>query len=261
MQSDAAKANPNTAFPGTGAGDGAGGPSWYPPLLISADDLGARFLEPALRDEALALMERITPDPYTDYVSAFMREGARRFGPGWRYADIITVLLGLSDVLKPRSYLEIGVRRGRSLCAVASRAPSCHLFGFDMWQAGYAGIENPGPDFVRGELERVGHQGPLTFVNGDSHKTLPEFFARNPEQRFDLITVDGDHSAEGARQDLLDVLPYLAVGGAVVFDDIDHPTHPELLDVWNRTVADNPCFSSWSFRGLGYGVSFALRRF
>ena len=46
-------------------------------------------------------------------------------------------------------------RAGASVCAIASEAPYCAMFLFDLWQAGYAGIDNPGPDFVRGELAYV----------------------------------------------------------------------------------------------------------
>jgi len=53
---------------------------------------------------------------------------------------------------------------------------------------------------------------------------------------FDLITVDGDHSEEGAFDDLLNVIPHLNVGGILVFDDIAHPTHPYLLGVWKKTL-------------------------
>jgi hypothetical protein len=38
---------------------------------------------------------------------------------------------------------------------------------------------------------------------------LPE---RNPSEYFDLVTVDGDHSLEGAKAGLEDVIPHLAVG-------------------------------------------------
>ncbi|CAO3439950.1 class I SAM-dependent methyltransferase [Azospirillum doebereinerae] len=233
---------------------------WYPPLMIAAEELGDRILHPAVRAEALALMERLTPDAYIAYIAAFLREGERRYGANWRYADIVTVLLELARTLRPASYLEIGVRRGRSAAAVAMQAPNCAIVGFDLWQAGYAGIENPGPDFVRDELRRFGHQGTLELVSGDSRRTVPDYLAAHPDAHFDLIVVDGDHSAEGAKQDLFNVLPRLRVGGAIVFDDIDHPAHPELQALWREAVADRPDMSSWQFRGVGYGVAFALRR-
>ncbi|MDX2221366.1 MAG: class I SAM-dependent methyltransferase [Rhodospirillaceae bacterium] len=235
--------------------------AWYPPVMIGADTLGERLTGGDYLAQALALMERLSPDDYTTYLKSFYRGGMARFGATWRYADIVTVLLCLSEALQPRTYLEIGVRRGRSACAVASKSPYAAKFLFDMWMTNYAGMPNPGPALVQDELKRVGHRGAATFIDGDSHQTVPAFFARNADAMIDLITVDGDHSEAGAAQDLRDVLPRLAIGGAVVFDDISHPAHPELNRVWRALVADDERFSAYSYREAGYGVGFAVRKF
>jgi predicted O-methyltransferase YrrM len=239
----------------------SGEESWYPPAMIGADTIAVQLFSGGYVKRALALMRRLTPDAYTQYLSGFYREGLRRFGRDWRYADIVTVLLCLADVLKPTSCLEIGIRRGRSAAAVAWRRPDCALALFDMWVPGYAGMDNPGSSFVRGELTRVGHRGIIEFIDGDSHQTLPAFFARRPEPFFDLITVDGDHSIEGAAQDLADVLPRLKVGGALVLDDVCHPAHAGLAEVWRRIVLEDPRFSAFTYRDAGYGVGFAVRKF
>ena len=191
----------------------------------------------------------------------FYDEGLRRFGERWGYADIVTVLLGLAEILKPRRYLEIGVRRGRSVCAIAKSISECEIVMFDMWVKNYAGIENPGPDFVKAELKRIGHRGRSEFINGNSHETLTEYFAANPGKTFDLITVDGDHTNLGAAQDICDVLPRLTIGGAIVFDDVCHPKTPGLRDVWRRMVVDNPQLSSWTYDEVGYGIGFAIRKY
>ena len=234
---------------------------WYPPVMAGADTLARLHTEADFVGAAVTLMQRLTADAYTAYVTRFIAEGRQRFGSAWVYADIVSVLLCLARALKPRTYLEIGVRRGRSACSVAQEAPYCSMFLFDLWQEGYAGMENPGPDFVRAELVRIGHRGPASFVDGDSHRTLPTFFAANPSAAFDLVTVDGDHSEPGAARDMADVLPRLAIGGAIVFDDIAHPAHPELDRVWRELVVEDPRFSSWSFRDAGYGVGFAIRKY
>ena len=238
----------------------AGKTQWYPPVMIGADTIAARLFDRRFIESAIELMKRLTPDNYTSFLTEYYADGLRRFGSAWRYADIVTVLLCLSETLEPSSYLEIGVRRGRSVAAVASLRPRCSLFLLDMWVADYAGMENPGADFVRNELIRVGHQGTVRFVNGDSHETLPALFAQMPDATFDLITVDGDHETKGAIQDLCDVLPRLNAGGAVVFDDVCHPLHPELAEVWRDLVAADPRYSSFTYRDVGYGVGFAIRK-
>jgi predicted O-methyltransferase YrrM len=236
------------------------GNQWYfPPLSGPAsflnDVVGA---EPVTR--ALSVLEVLSPDSYLDFVRNFYKAGLTNIGPTWVYADINTVLMGLARRLGAESYLEIGVRRGRSMAMVASQMPDCRIVGFDMWVDDYAGMENPGPAHVREELKRVGYAGNLEFVDGDSKDTVPAYFAAHPNEYFDLITVDGDHSTEGARRDLQNVIPRLKIGGALVFDDISNQSHPTLASVWKSEVEDDSRFASYSFSDVGFGVGFAIRR-
>ena len=229
--------------------------------MLGAEALGrAITADDRLVRRALKLMRALEPDAYLRFLIRYYEEGLRRFGAAWGYADIVTVLLGLSRALRPSSYLEIGVRRGRSACAVASAAPNCAMVLMDVWVKGYAGMDNPGPDLVRAELRKVGHRGAAEFVDGDSHKTLPAYFAAHPDAAFDIITVDGDHANLGAAQDLADVLPRLKIGGAIVFDDTAHPKHPGLYDVWRRMVEEDRRFSTFNYVSAGFGVGFALRK-
>jgi predicted O-methyltransferase YrrM len=239
----------------------AGGPpDWYGGVVVGPETIGARALEPATHDRVLETISALEPDDYSAYVADYVGEGRRRFGAAWRYADILTVLAAATELLAPAAYLELGVRRGRSMAVVAAAAPECAIVGVDLWQEGYAGMENPGPDLVRGELANVGHRGPLELLSGDSHDLLPRLFAERPDATFDLVTVDGDHSAAGAERDLRDVLPHLRTGGVLVFDDVRHPLHPELNDVWRRVVESDRRYAAWRFDGLGFGVALAVRR-
>ena len=131
---------------------------------------------------------------------------------------------------------------------------------FDMWVQNYAGMDNPGPAFVLEELKKVGHTGSADFINGNSHETLPNYFKTRPTKTFDMVTVDGDHTNLGAAQDIADLLPHVSVGGAIVFDDVCHPKHPGLANVWRRMVVENPRFSAWTYRDVGYGVGVAIRK-
>jgi predicted O-methyltransferase YrrM len=236
------------------------GNQWYTPLLAGPATFIPATVGGAVTRQVLAVLERLTPDRYLEFVAAFCRTGLERFGDNWVYADINTVLLGLSRSLQPSNYLEIGVRRGRSMAMVASQAPHCSLAGFDLWQQDYAGMENPGPDFVRDEMARIGHVGQIEFVGGDSRQTVPNYFKRNPDIFFDLVTVDGDHSLEGAKTDLVNVMPRIKVGGALVFDDVSHQDHPGLREVWEETVRANRAYESYLFGEVGFGVAFAIRK-
>lgn len=232
---------------------------YYAPALCGPSTIGALASAPESQRAVLAVLELLEPDDYGIYLSGFIRAGMQAYQNYWRYADICTACWSAARLIKPRNYLEIGVRRGRSMSMVAMAAPECDMIGFDMWPADYAGMHNPGKAFVAAEVAKTGHAGSLEFVDGNSHVTLVEYFSQNPDAHFDLATVDGDHTEEGAAQDLAELLPRISVGGVVVFDDIAHPKHPGLASVWRRAMAAHENFRDWTFDELGFGVALAMR--
>lgn len=237
-----------------------GGLDAYGTVLIGKSTISKIITNPDIIKKVIFILEQLDTDEYVNFTLNYYREGLKKFGDNWFYADIVTALYGISSLIKPTSYLEIGVRRGRSMAMVASVCPECHIVGFDIWKTNYAGMPNPGPDFVRDELVKLGYKGKLELIDGNSHITVKEYFQKNPDIYFDLITVDGDHTAQGALEDLSDVLPHLKIGGVVVFDDIIHPQHKYLYQVWNHTIKDKDRFASWEFDEMGYGVAVAVRR-
>lgn len=249
---------PFTSRRATAAQDAIPG-DFYGGAVLGAETIAASALDPghvaALTDEARSR----DADDYVEFVAQFVESGRAR-SPHWRYADIVTVLGAAAELLQPATYLEIGVRRGRSLAVVVHRSPACDVIGVDFWNEGYAGIDNPGPEHVQRIASEAGHTGTLELISGDSHVVLPQLFSNGRELSFDLITVDGDHSKRGATRDLQDVLPRLRIGGALVFDDISHPAHPYLFDVWREVVASDRRFTTWEFDDVGYGVAVAVRR-
>ncbi len=162
----------------------------------------------------------------------------------------------LARQVVPSNFLEIGVRRGWSTAAVALASPDCQMYAFDEWHENYGGTPNPGPQFVQSELQKLGYTKPIVFISGDSHKTLPSFFRGNKET-FDMILVDGDHTVEGARQDLMDTMPHINVGGVMIFDDI--VDGEGLQEVWDDMRKDFPNFRYLSYRDSKPGVAFAIR--
>jgi predicted O-methyltransferase YrrM len=232
----------------------------YGPVMLTPETLAAFAADPQTMDEIVSFHHLLASDEYVQYVDAYYREGIKRFGKHWRYLDISTVLYATAHLIKPKTYLEIGVRRGRSACMVTRGCPDVDIVAFDMWVVNYAGMDNPGPEYVRNELALHGHTGTIAFIDGDSHQTIPAFFNKYPDTYFDMITVDGDHSELGAFDDLCNVIPHLSVGGVLVFDDIAHPAHPYLLGVWRQTMEKFPFLASFEYTDTGFGVAFAIRR-
>lgn len=233
---------------------------WLPPVQYGASTLHELAISTGTIERVYSALGRLDSDDYLEFMLGWYASGQKTFGANWRYIDLLTILHATAQALQPRNYLEIGVRRGRSLAVVAAAAPTCDFFGFDLWMQDYAGMPNPGPDFVRSELQKFNHLGQLELISGDSHETVPDFFRRHPGMEFDLITVDGDHSEAGARLDLETVIPHLSIGGVLVMDDIAHPQHRYLEQVWDELFGDKARYSCGKFGELGYGVAWAVRR-
>lgn len=235
--------------------------SWYEPIIAGP----STFIEDCTSSETVSavadIISKLEMDEYVRFNLEYYRTGLARFGSKWKYADINTVLYGISKNIRVESYLEIGVRRGRSMAIVASLHPEARITGFDLWLTNYAGIENPGPEFVTAELKKVGYKNDLQLITGNSRNTVPEFFRKNRDAYFDLITVDGDHSKRGAVIDLKNVIPRLKIGGFLIFDDIINPAHSVLKDVWEKQVIKRNRFRTWSFEELGYGIAFAIKQY
>jgi predicted O-methyltransferase YrrM len=178
------------------------------------------------------------------------------------YVSVRTLLGSFAELASPLNYLEIGTRRGHSLCMVVASSPKpLDIYSFDLWIQNYAGEDNPGPALVETELGRLKFEGRITFINGDSQFTVPGFFSDpSHPQAFDLVVVDGDHSDEGAERDLESVVGHVSVGGLIAFDDIAHPAHAGLLTVWRTVMQRHPEFETRHSLEHEYGWAIAQRK-
>ena len=228
--------------------------AFFPPTIST---LAEGAMSRAATEYVIGLLKKLEPSHETEGQELFYLWGQGRFGEHWRYADSTTMLVAAAMAVQPKTYLEIGVRRGRSAAVVGALSPECAIYGFDLWIEDYAGYSNPGPAFVQEELRKVGHRGPVTLTSGDSRSTVPAFLAAHPDLFFDVINVDGDHSVPGAARDLANVLPRLKIGGVIVFDDI--VSAPALMRVWRWFVVDDDRYRSWEFTDVAAGVGAAVR--
>ena len=195
------------------------------------------YLRMALADSenkcrVLNIFKKLTPDKYLHKnISNFSSAIATRD----EWFDSVTFLNWYAHTFKPQSYIEVGVRRGRSMAQVVMESPPTICFGFDMWIPDYAGEPNEGPTFVVGELANLGAKTLPTLIKGNSQVTLPNFLEDpNNPSAFELIYIDGDHTYDGAKNDLDLAFRHLQPGGTVVFDDINHVSHPELFSLWQE---------------------------
>jgi hypothetical protein len=177
----------------------------------------------------------------------------------------------------PKSYLEIGVNEGLSLYAVASAIRFQCLLNLepidspifeelvlaDCWGGEYGGTGRSNSDHIQEVLSSFGEVGNVTFLNGDSKITIPQFFEQRSKEdlSFDFVYVDGDHSYEGAKADIENVLPY--VGKVLFFDDMYHPLHyrkDRLLDLHRSLVRKLKDDFYIFINRHGFGISAFVRK-
>ncbi|HEX6687651.1 MAG TPA: class I SAM-dependent methyltransferase [Solirubrobacterales bacterium] len=107
---------------------------------------------------------------------------------------------GVLAQLKPRLAIEIGSAEGGGLRRIAAHSEEVHS------------IDLVSPQVPVEEMPNV------TLHTGDSHQLLPEALERFAEQgrKVDFVLVDGDHSAEGVRRHLDDLLSSPVVADTVI---------------------------------------------
>lgn len=157
----------------------------------------------------------------------------------WRWTgtkgrDLHDALDAAVRLLGPvNSYLEIGVDGGGSLnTLLCTGVRPARIVLCDIWNPLYQGHGDTKPQ-VEQILAYFGVSA--QFLDGDSKVTVPTL-----TETFDLITVDGDHSAEGAMTDLRQAWPLLRVGGLLAFDDVRHAEYPWLDRVLRLFLRKHP---------------------
>jgi cephalosporin hydroxylase len=142
------------------------------------------------------------------FISADNRPAPLRNPPSPLFADTVhqmsfgerAALEGLLVDLRPRVSIEIGTYEGGSLMRIASH--SQHVDTFDL-------------DDLVSHKDRLGN---VTFYHGDSRVQLSLVLDRYAARgvTIDFVLIDGDHSPEGVRADLMNVLQSPACGRTVI---------------------------------------------
>lgn len=228
-------------------------------VFLSPGTLLAAAKTHSAKKRLVELFDILELDEFDMAQAEWFRSGLAMFGENWEYCDSLLVLNRAGRFMQPENCMEIGVRRGRSICSMALDSPAANLFMFDLWEKSYAGMENGSPKFVGTQLDSIAHRGSRNYFKGDVRKTFNVFFRKHKECKFDIINVDGDHSMKGARKNLEAVYPLLKVGGIICFDDICHPYHMYLEDVWDAFVTAHDDLISQKYIGLGRGVAVAVK--
>jgi hypothetical protein len=131
-----------------------------------------------------------------------------------------------------QKYAEIGSHVGSSALTVKFADRSRRIFCYDFPNAGWGGIEGSNVMFRR---NLKGFKG-VNYSTGDSHSSIIKNAIRF-NGPYGVFLVDGDHSDEGAYEDLELAYSCLEKDGYLVFDDTAH--HPYLKHTFLRFCSNN----------------------
>lgn len=135
----------------------------------------------------------------------------------------------LFEVVKNKhTVLEIGVNGGHSALLMFTSNPKLHYYGFDINHHSYT---KDAIKFLKDKFTNV------NYIIGDSEKTIPIF---NDKNVFDVIHIDGGHTIEKARADILNCKRLSNANTIIVFDDCNTVggMGPKLLNLWNNLIQE-----------------------
>lgn len=142
--------------------------------------------------------------------------------PHTAWAGHVPFMFVLMKMLRPRSYVELGVHNGASLIAAATAARTysvdCDLYGVDSWE----GDEHAGQyegDSVYEELNIYAsvHFPRIRLIRSYFNEARRKF----RDGSVDLLHIDGLHTYDAVREDFESWISTLSTQGVVIFHDIN----------------------------------------
>jgi predicted O-methyltransferase YrrM len=126
---------------------------------------------------------------------------------------------------------EIGFNGGHSACTFLQARSDITVVSFDLGEHTYL---QKARRFIN---KRFPNRHEL--IIGDSKATVPEFRVANPDEKFDLVFIDGGHSFEDAAADIKNFRELVAQNGVVIFDDFSPTmaTGTEAREAWDAAVS------------------------
>lgn len=187
--------------------------------LQPIDETGVFFVKPDKFPLNPMIPKELIREFYQDDPVAYGIESQMSLNERFQLYYVLRHLLPQSS--SPLRFVEIGSYAGSSLfleCQTLKRiVPQFQGFAID--PGGHPQLQTV--------LQRF--QNEVTYLPMLSHQAAPQLqslFAQDGQQPV-FIFVDGDHSYEGVRQDILNYFPLLAPGGIMIFHDYLPPLNDE----------------------------------
>jgi len=210
---------------------------------------------------------RVSPDKPIIISTPRTRGVVRRSGPTTRKVDVARfpfskefkevrgatpdeIGMTLADfalqVPADQEIVELGVFQGRTALIMAwgaKQGHGAHVTAIDPWDLEGNVYDPPFTEadsrrWAEYRIRELGYQDQVLLIQNFSVDVAENWEALNGAQKVGLLYVDGDHTKEGARQDIVSWAPHLAPGAVIAVDDYGHPDWPGVGEAVDELVAE-----------------------
>lgn len=229
---------------------------------MAADISAVRALRPGAAEFTVEPVRPVTPRPLTSRT----RGVVRRSGPTQRKADMarfpfsrefkevrgatpdeigMTLADFATQVPADQEIVELGVFQGRTALIMAwgaKQGHGAHVTAIDPWDLEGNVYDPPFTEadsrrWAEYRINELGYADRITLVQDFSH-VVADGWPNSVGKRVGLLYVDGDHTKEGARRDIVSWAPHLAPGAVIAVDDYGHPDWPGVGQAVDELVAE-----------------------
>ena len=151
------------------------------------------------------------------------------------------------QVPEDQEIVELGVFQGRTALIMAwgaKQGHGAHVTGIDPWDLEGNVYDPPFTEidskrWAEYRINELGYADRINLVQAFSDRVAADW----PDlvfggKRVGLLYVDGDHTREGARRDIVSWAPHLAEGAVIAVDDYGHPDWPGVGEAVDELVAE-----------------------
>jgi len=162
-------------------------------------------------------------------------KGNLKFAQGpQRYAQLIDIV----KQLKPKTVIEIGTWNGVRAVEMHKASPGFKYVGFDLFESATDETDeyekNVKPHHHAEDVSKMLNKAGIDALlfAGDTNETFPTFLGTFPNQKIDLIYIDGGHAVGTIKSDFECALKAIAPGGMIVLDDYYEDMPDENIEKW-----------------------------
>ena len=143
----------------------------------------------------------------------YLHEEAVALPGAFSQYDMMALYPALIEIPKDGLYVEVGVRKGRSLMFARKHSKGT-VVGIDI-----------GHEILLDEFKDVKN---WEFIHKASNEAVKDW-----NRQIDVLFIDGDHTYKGVKDDWENFSPFVKKGGKVFFHDCDN-TSPEVVQLFNE---------------------------